>query len=526
MMTPYLAQHYLDHSYKRFPQRIAIIDAERKITYEDLYESSNKLANCLIENGVLRQDRVAFCLKRSINSLIAINGILKADAIYVPIDPKSPTERLKKIINDCNPVTLICDRHTLENIRKVISQDISIIVMDHHDKLAPTLRGSYIFLDSIESQNHLAPPYQNVDCDIAYIMYTSGSTGDPKGVMISHLNIINYIEWAVDCFEITEDDKLLSTAPFHFDMFTFDIYCSMKAGATLRIASEQLMLFPIRLLDVIEKESISVWKGVSSLLMYIARTVSLKDKTLSSLKKILFAGENLPTRYLIEWMKAFPEKQFYNAYGPTEATGITTFYHIRNIPQDPMERTPIGRACANTEVFLLKEDDSLAGIGEVGELCIRGSGLSRGYWNDMEKTKEAFIPNPLNPSSGDRIYRTGDLALLNKDGNYEFLGRKDTQLKCMGYRIDVTEIENALISTMHIKDAAVVLQRCEKFDVVQLIALVVTDNNSSQNDLRQKLKNKIPAYMLPHRFLDVGHIPRTCRGKIDRKAISESLLQL
>jgi amino acid adenylation domain-containing protein len=525
-MTPFLAQHYLDHSYKRFPQKVATIDPDAKNTYEELYDSSNKLANCLIENGVLRQDRVAFCLKRSIQSSIAINGILKADAIYVPIDPKSPLERFKKIISDCNPSALICDQHTLEKIKKVIFQNITIIVMAHPDKLAPSLAGRYIYLDSIERQNHKAPHYQNLDTDIAYILYTSGSTGEPKGVMISHLNIINYIEWAVDCFGIEEQDKLLSTAPFYFDMFTFDIYCSLKAGATLWIATEKLMLFPVKLLDLIEKESISIWKGVSSLLMYIARTVSLKNKTLPSLKKILFAGENLPTRYLIEWMKAFPEKQFYNAYGPTEATGITTFYHIRNIPQDPMERTPIGRACANTEVFLLKEDDSLAGIGEVGELCIRGSGLSRGYWNDMAKTKEAFIPNPLNPIPGDRIYRTGDLALLNKDVNYEFLGRKDTQLKCMGYRIDVTEIENALISSMHIKDAVVVFQRSEKFDVVQLIALVVTDNNSSQNDLRQKLKNKIPAYMLPHRFVAVGHIPRTCRGKIDRKAISESLLQL
>ena len=245
-----------------------------------------------------------------------------------------------------------------------------------------------------------------------------------------------------------------------------------------------------------------------------------------SLKKILFAGENLPTRYLIEWMKAFPEKQFYNAYGPTEATGITTFHHIKNIPQNPMERIPIGRACGNTEVFLLKEDDSIAGIGEVGELCIRGSGLSRGYWNDMARTKEAFIPNPLNPTPEDRIYRTGDLALLNKDGNYEFLGRKDTQVKCMGYRIDVTEIENALISSMHIKDAAVVLRRSEEYDVIQLVALVVTGSNSSQNDLREKLNNSIPAYMMPHQFLSVGHIPRTSRGKIDRKAISKSLSQL
>lgn len=525
-MAAFLVQHYLDNSSVSTPQKTAITCANEKISYKELDSLSNKLANCLISYGVSRQDRVIICLKRSINSIIAINGILKADAIYVPVDSKSPVERFVKIIGDCEPSALICDNSTLMKIGKDIPDSLYVFFMEHNDKSVSSLRDNYFYLDIIENQSYLSPDYRNIDSDIAYILYTSGSTGDPKGLMISHLNITNYIEWAVDCFKINQNENILSTAPFHFDMSTFDIYCTMKSGATLSIATEKQLLFPTKLLDYIEKEKISLWKGVSSLLMYIARTVSLSEKNLPSLNKILFAGENLPTRYLIEWMKAFPDKQFYNAYGPTEATGISTYYPIAKIPNDPLERIPIGRSCANTEVFLLKEDNTKAKYGEFGELCIRGSGLSKGYWKDEIKTKKVFCQNPINPIPGDRICRTGDIALLNKEGNYELVGRKDNQIKYMGYRIDLSEIENGLISTGIIKDAAVVQRWSIKFQFNELVAVVVADPNLSLKDLRAKVKKIIPAYMMPHRILAVEAVPRTDRGKIDRKSISAFLSQL
>ena len=522
-MKKFLAQHYLDNSRSHYLEKVAITFADKNLTYDGLYKLSNQLANCLKSKGVSRQDRVGIFLKRSIDSIIAINGILKADAIYVPIDAKSPIERFRKIIDDCEPRALICDRGTLKKAEKNISNNISIFVLEDQDELDAPLRNSYVYLNDIKSQSDASPYYQNIDNDIAYILYTSGSTGDPKGVMISHLNITNYIEWAVDCFEINQNEKILSTAPFHFDMSTFDIYCALKRGATLCIAPESLLLFPTKLLDLIDKEKISLWKGVSSLLMYVARTIPLSKKKLASLNKIIFAGENLPTRYLIEWMEAFPDKQFYNAYGPTEATGISTYYHVARIPENSTERIPIGRPCENTEVYVLTEDGALADTGEIGELCIRGSGLSRGYWNDEAKTAKVFVQNPISAIPGDRIYHTGDLALLNKEGNYELVGRKDNQVKNMGYRIDLAEIENGLISTGKIKDAAVILYRSEKYSVDELVAMVVTDSNSSPEKLRENLKNIIPAYMMPHRIFVVDDIPRTDRGKIDRKNIYATL---
>ncbi len=398
-----------------------------------------------------------------------------------------------------------------------------IFVLDEGENTQAQQKISFISKSEIQQARSECPHYRNVDTDLAYILYTSGSTGSPKGVMISHLNIINYIEWAVDCFGITQKDIILGTAPFHFDMSVFDIYCTLKSGAKFCITPENLLLFPTRLLDLMERECITLWKGVSSLLIYIAQNVSLKERKLSTLKKIIFGGEVLPTKYLIQWMEAFPDKLFFNVYGPTEATGISTYFWVTDIPKNLSESIPIGRACKNTEVFLLKEDNSPAGIGEVGELYIRGSGVSRGYWKDKEKTEDSFIPNPLTKIPEDRVYRSGDLATLREDGNYQFLGRKDDQVKYLGYRINLSDVETALRSLEPVKDAAVVLSPSGDHSTNGLVAFIVTKNTMDARDILVELSQKIPRYMLPQRVRSITHIPRTDRGKIDRQALKDLL---
>jgi len=526
-MSKYLVQHFLDESQNSSRKNNSIICEKSKISYENLYLASNRLANCLISNGLKRQDRVAIYMKRSERAIISIMSTLKADAIYVPIDPKSPSERLLKILEDCTPTVIVCDGELAGSIVDIVPQiawKIKIVILEYRE-LLPSFReeDNYIFRDHIDFYSPDCPKYRNIDTDLAYILYTSGSTGDPKGVMISHLNIKSYIEWAVNCFEIEHNDNILNTTPFHFDMSTFDIYCSLKARATLCIATESQLLFPIKLLDFIESENISIWKGVSSLLMYIDRTVSLREKSLPSLKKIIFAGETLPTKYLIEWMRAYPEIYFYNAYGPTEATGISTYYPITRIPNSPKERIPIGKACKNTEAFILKHNNSITEIEEIGELCIRGSGLSPGYWNDKKKTEESFIENPLSIIPGDRIFLTGDIAKQNQDGNLEFLGRIDNQIKSMGYRIDLTEIENAMIATGDVADAAVISAKSKMHNIDELIAFVVIDDKISMKNIVKEIRNKIPSYMLPKQVKMIRKIPRTENGKIDRKKLKEML---
>ena len=521
----YLVQHYLDSTFQNYPNNIAVkCGKDEVISYKRLYHLSNKLANCLINIGITRQDRVAFCLKRSINSIVSINGILKADAIYVPIDHKSPIDRCRIIINDCTPKIIICDEWTVDTIFEAISvfrKKPKIIIVGFTNKENKNLKNDFINQNQIDEQSDGQHEYKNIDTDIAYILYTSGSTGIPKGVMISHLNIINYIEWAIDFLNISTNDKILSTAPFHFDMSTFDIYCSLKIGAVLNIAPDEFMLFPLKLFEFIEKEKITIWKGVSSLLMYIARSGLLNKYNIPTLHTILFGGENLHTKYLMEWMKAYPAKFFYNVYGPTEATGISTYHLVDKIPENSQEIIPIGKSYANSEVFLLNEDYTKTKNGDVGELCIKGSCLSMGYWNDQEKTVEVFMKNPLSKIHSERIYRTGDLAYMGKDSNYYFVGRKDNQVKYMGYRIDLEEIESALISIEEVKDTAVILAELEETGLKELVAFIEIEKTKSKVNISSELGKKLLFYMVPKKFITDIHIPRTERGKIDRHKLNK-----
>jgi D-alanine--poly(phosphoribitol) ligase subunit 1 len=521
-MGKYLLQSYLDDSRALFPDKAALIDERGPVSYETLYRDANRLAHTLAGRGVRRQDRVVIWLKRSSQVVTALLGVLKADAIYVPIDIKAPVERLLKVIEDCRPAAIICDEKSLELLQAAQDrlQGVRLLLLFGTGSAAsspldiPTL----YWKDAAAPED--PPPYRNIDADAAYILYTSGSTGTPKGVTVSHLNVINYMDWAVDCFGIVPEDRVLGTAPFHFDMSTFDIYTSLKAGASLCIAGEKQLLFPKSLLDLIEREGVTIWKGVSSLLMYLSSTGALKEERIPTLQRVLFGGEVLPTKHLMNWMKAYPGKRFYNVYGPTETTGISAYYPVQRPPGSPGETIPIGRACSNTEIFILTEEDRLAQSGETGELCIRGSGLSLGYWNDEEKTARAFVRNPLGCTQSDRIYRTGDLAKIREDGFIEYLGRKDFQVKFMGYRIETYEVEKAILSLENVQQAAVLLCGSSQGEISELVAFVegsVTDDEA----MLQRLGQSLPAYMLPKQIIALERLPLTDRGKIDRNALRE-----
>ena len=521
-MGNYLLQSYLDDGCRAHPEKPALVDDQRSISYGELHRDADRIARCLVESGVRRQDRVVICMKRSARVVLAILGVLKADAIYVPMDAKAPIERLLKVVRDCRPSAIICDEAALP-------------VLDGAKAQMPSVRRLVVFGARNEAAGEIprlwweetppgpAPPrhYSNIDADAAYILYTSGSTGSPKGVTISHLNVINYIEWAVEYFGISGEDRILGTAPFHFDMSTFDIYTALKAGATLCIAPERLLLFPGKLLDLIEKEGVTLWKGVSSLLMYLSSTGSLKEGRIPTLEKILFGGEVLATKHLMNWMNCYPTKRFYNVYGPTESTGISACYQVDKPPAAASEPIPIGKACSNTEIFILTEENQRAGVGEAGELCIRGSGLSLGYWDDEEKTARAFVRNPLGCTQHDRIYRTGDLARLREDGEIEYLGRKDFQVKFMGYRIELFEIEQAILAQDNIHQAAVVLCDSYSSEVPELVAFVAGPSLVDPDSIIEELGRVVPVYMLPKRVIPMSEIPLTDRGKTDRVALRE-----
>ncbi len=531
-----LIQEYFLLSAQKFPQKIAVSHLDQNITYQELDAWSTQLARLLCSLGLQRNDRVAFNLHKSIKSIVSILGILKADACYVPLDARSPVARLQQIVEDCKPAVIICDQQTLAETKQLAEQTATeqyqpkVIVLDQaerQEQLTPDHHPNYHLhyygkedlthqpLDSISSANS--------SNDLAYIFYTSGSTGKPKGVMITHGNVTHFTEWAVQRFGITAEDRLSNHAPMHFDLSTFDIYTTFKAGATLFIVPYELNLFPEKLVRYIEEKNLTIWLSVPSILVYMLRMNALNINRIPSLRIIFSTGEVLPTPYLRELMEMFPNKKIVNMFGPTETTVECTYYIIDKIPQDISKNIPIGKGCDHLEVFALNEQLQRIKPGEVGEFYVRGPSVSPGYWNNPEKTKDAFVQNPLFPQLGDKVYKTGDLVELSADGNYIFRGRKDNQIKFMGYRIELGEIQAAIYSLPYIQEATVIF--IEEHDKSEIVSFVTLRQEVTIDTIKNDLGRLIPKYMIPRTLRILSALPRTSTGKIDNVSLKQAYLE-
>ena len=504
-MPASLVQHYLDEATLRAPDRVALFDGQRTITYAEFSTLTNQLARALADRGVRQGDRVALCLGRSAHSVVGMLGTLKADAAYVPVDTKAPAGRWRQVLEDCRPAAVICDPASEARLSEALGESATL----------PRIR-----IDEVGPLDSGPIDYRNGPADTAYVLYTSGSTGTPKGVMISHLAVRTYIDWAVDHVAIATDDVILGTAPFHFDMSIFDVYCPIKAAARFCIAGEMLAMFPPKLVEFIERQGVTVWKGVSSLLMYMARAGVLAPDRMPTLRYVLFGGETFATRYLMQWMEVFPDKIYCNAFGPTEATGISLYHVVDRAPRSPDERVPAGTPCRDTEVVLLSEDGELVPQGEVGELCISGPCLSTGYLGDPGRTSRVFLPDWTDGQSPPRrLYRTGDLARLTEGDVYEFVGRRDNQVKVMGYRIELGDIEHQMMTVEGVRDAAVILAWDPAADLEELVGFFESDRELETAAVHTALRGKLSPYMVPKRLIRLQQIPRSGRGKVDRQAL-------
>ena len=494
-----LTDHAEAHA-RHAPDAEAVTDGTHRLTYRALEAHADRLARWLHARGVGPGDHVLLCMKRSPASVVAMLGVLKAGAIYVPIEARTPPTRRAQIVADCAPRAAICDAGTAG----LAGDDLVCAVLDATGALAGEADAPAFALGGATAD------------ELACLLYTSGSTGTPKGVMLTHRNIDAYAAWGVERIGITAGDRVLGTAPFYFDMSLFDIYCSLRAGATLCIATESVLLFPSKLMQLAEAERVTVWKGVASLLVYLATTGALAPGRLPTLRTVLFGGEPLPTRFLIQWMQAFPDTVFYNAYGPTEATGVSMYYRVPRCPDHADDKIPIGIPCENVALRLLDDAHRTVPPGEIGEIALGGVCITRGYRNDPDKTARAFLVDPDEPDA--RWYLTGDHARLRPDGNYEFLGRKDDQIKFMGYRLELTDIEHALVAVDGVTAAAVLLADAPA-GIGELVAYLEVTGETDPTCVLAAVKQRLPFYMVPKRVFGIAHLPRSDRGKLNRQEL-------
>jgi amino acid adenylation domain-containing protein len=339
--------------------------------------------------------------------------------------------------------------------------------------------------------------------------------------MVTHASVLHFLRWAVSYFGTRAEDRVSGHPPLHFDLSTFDIYGTFMAGARLYLVPPEITLLPARLAAFIRGSELTQWFSVPSVLNYLAKFDCVQAHDFPALRRVLWCGEVLPTPTLIYWMQRLPHATFTNLYGPTEATIASSYYTVPRCPDREDAPIPIGRPCAGEELLVLDEEFQPTRPGEVGELYIRGVGLSPGYWGDPERTRAAFVPWPRGAAATgpDRIYRTGDLAFVGVDGNLYFVGRADSQIKSRGYRIELGEIEAALHVLGLLRECAVVAVRTEGFEGNAICCAYVAADEVTPTVLRKRLSERLPGYMLPSRWLALPALPTNANGKIDRPAL-------
>lgn len=448
---------------------------------------------------------VAIFLPKGFEAIAAFLGTLYTRNFYVPLDVKTPDDRIGQILEDLRPSIVITNGQLHERVSEITEGT----------------NGELVNLEDLSDceEDSSARWLGGVDTDPIYCIYTSGSTGDPKGVLISHQSVADFISWVESTYEVDESFILGNQSPFVFDVSVLDIYSMLKCGCEMHIIPETLFSFPAKLLDYVAENSVSFIIWVPSVIMNVANADIFSGRNLDNLRFVLFAGEVMPVKQLNEWIRALPSAKYGNLYGPTEATVIATYYMIDRTFDDS-ESLPIGKPCRNVETLILSEDGTIATSNEAGELCLRGTSLALGYRGDPEKTRKAFVQNPSHDDYVDLIYKTGDLVKLDEDGNLLFLGRIDSQIKHLGYRIELGDIENVLGGFPNLGHCCTVYNASRS----EIVVFYVSGSApATDKDLRRYLSRKLPRYMVPERFIEMEELPTNQNGKIDRRKLADSL---
>lgn len=513
-MNPFAIHHLIERAARTRPEAPAVIDGDRTWTYAQLDARANQLAHVLSDLGVRRGDRVGLYLDKSIEALVGVYGIAKAGAAYVPLDPGAPVDRLAQIVADAGLSVVVSDAPRAESWGPLVRAAACVRTLVSLTPTEVTVPVPVVTAAALDRQPTTAPPVAVIDQDLAYVLYTSGSTGVPKGVMLTHRNCLAFVSWAVEEFEVHAGDRVASHAPLHFDLSTFDLYAAAMAGSPVVLVPAHLSVFPVEVARFIAERRITVWYSVPSILTMLTLRGGLQPGALPSLRVVLFAGEVFPTPYLRQLMALVPDARFANLYGPTE-TNVCTWYPVPELDHDgPI---PIGRPIANTEVFAVDDEGRRCATGEVGELWVRGATVMRGYWGLPERTAASLVADPFG-TLGDPVYRTGDLVRQGPDGDWWYLGRRDAQIKSRGYRIELGDIEAALHTHPSIVECAAVAVP-DELVTNRIHAYVVTRDALDTGELVRHLGGVLPTYMVPERIVVTPVLPRTSTGKIDRQAV-------
>jgi amino acid adenylation domain-containing protein len=518
----------LSEAAARHSDRVALAMDNRTITYAELEAASNQFARSLIRQGVERGDRVALWLNKSIETVVAIYGIMKAGAAYVPIDPAAPEARMGYICRDCSVTGLVTVRERATALERTFAGGTpmkAVWYADADDREPPAVGSvSGVSWQELGGERTDSIAYSACADDLAYILYTSGSTGEPKGVMLSHGNAVSFVNWASETFAISAEDRLANHAPFHFDLSVFDLYAGAQAGATVFPVSPRIAAFPAATAKQWSEQKLTIWYTTPSTLVLMLSRGGLAMLDLSALRLLLFAGEVFPVKYLRALMELAPQARFANLYGPTE-TNVCTWYEVVSPPEGDTP-VPIGRACSNCNLHILDEERKPVAEGEAGELWVSGGTVMQGYWGRPERSREMLKPIEIGAGITVRAYKTGDLVRMRPDGNLEFLGRRDHQVKTRGYRVELGEIESVLHSHPAV-DEAVVIALPDDTIGHRLAAIIVIKPQAevSKTALQQHCADTLPRYMVPGAMEIRPTLPRTSSGKVDRQALTASLVQ-
>ena len=522
----YLLPHGIDQSAERFPDKEAFRFYGQSLSYAQLVRRANALAKMLQDQGVKRRDRVGIYLNKSLESAVAIYGIMKAGAAYVPLDPLAPVPRLAFVLRDCQIRHLISEDSKRTNLQALVQNDVvldSVVGLSVQDDLP---FGVITWADVEAMPGESPPEVTLMEQDLAYVMYTSGSTGTPKGLMHTHYSGLSYARMSISTYDVHHQDKLSNHSPLHFDMSTFDYFSGPMAGATTVIIPEEYTKLPASLSKLMETEQLTIWYSVPFALIQLLVRGVLEARDLSSLRWVLFGGEPFPPKHLRALMAQWPQARFSNVYGPAEVNQCT-FYHVPPIPEDSDEQIPIGQMCDNAEGLVVDENDQAVSPGLVGELLVRAPTMMRGYWGRPELNQKVFYRRSVLPDYEEVFLRTGDLVRLREDGkNYDFLGRKDRQIKTRGYRVELDEIEAILLAHEGVEEAAVfAVPDSEGSQQIEAAVILKSEVAHTSVELIKHISGLLPWYAVPGKINVMGSFPRTTSGKIDRRCLQEQAIE-